>query len=115
MPDEKVTLVNLKELIENFVDERDWAQFHSAKNLSMAISIEAAELMDLFKWYDSNDSNGLMEDLTTRQTATEELADILILCLAFANRNAIDIDDAVRSKVSKNHNKYPVEKFKGRF
>ena len=115
MPDGNATITDLKQLIEDFVSERDWSQFHSAKNLSMAISIEAAELMDLFKWYDSEESNVLMDDVDVRHAATEELADVLILCLAFANRNSIDIDDAVRAKVTKNHQKYPVEKFKGRF
>ena len=81
----------------------------------MAISIEADEQMDLFKWYGFKESNALMDDVDVRHAATEELADVLILCLAFSNRNSIDIDDAVRAKVTKNHQKYPVEKFKGRF
>ena len=115
MSDGNATITDLKQLIEDFVSERDWSQFHSAKNLSMAISIESAELMDLFKWYDSEESNALMDDVDVRHAATEELADVFILCLAFATRNGIDIDDAVRAKVTKNHQKYPVEKFKGRF
>ena len=81
----------------------------------MAISIEADEQMDLFKWYDSEESSALMDDVDVRHAATEELADVLILCLAFANRKSIDIDDAVRAKVTKNHQKYPVRKCKGHF
>ena len=115
MPDYESTISDLKQLIEQFVSARDWEQFHSAKNLAMAISIESAELMDLFKWYDSEESNTLMENDNVRPAATEELADVIILCLSFANRNGIDIDDAVRAKVDKNSLKYPVERFKGRF
>jgi len=115
MSDQETTVGELKQLVENFVSARQWQQFHTPKNLSMAIAIEASELMDLFKWYDSEESNALMDDIDVRHAATEELADVLILCLAFANRNDIDIDEAVRAKVTKNHQKYPVEKFKGRF
>ena len=115
MPDENATVRELKQLIEEFVAERDWSQFHTPKNLSMAISIEASELMDLFKWHDSEVSSELMVDKDVRHAAAEELADVMILCLAFANRNGIDVDDAIRAKVVKNHQKYPVERFKGRF
>ena len=56
MNDKKTTVDNLKEFVKNFVDERDWSQFHNPKNISMALAIEASELMDIFKW-DSNDES----------------------------------------------------------
>jgi len=115
MPDEKTTIADLKNLIEEFVHARDWEQFHSAKNLAMAISIESAELMDLFKWHDSDESNALMEAGDVRYEAKEELADVVILCLSFANRNNIDVAEAVKAKVQNNNKKYPADEFKGRF
>ena len=72
-------------------------------------------VMDLFEWEDSEESNVLMENDDVRHAATQELADVFILCLAFANRNNMDIDDPMRAKVTKNHEKHPVEKFEGRF
>ena len=115
MSDEITTVGELKQLVENFVSVRDWEQFHTPKNLSMAISIEASELMDLFKWHGSSDSVEQMNVDDVRIAASEELADVLILCLAFANRNGIDIQSTVKAKLAKNDQKYPKDKFKGRF
>ena len=115
MSDEKTTISDLKHLIEDFVKVRDWEQFHTPKNLSMAIAIEASELMDLFKWYGSGDSIEQMTKDGVRNAASEELADVLILCLAFANRNGIDVQSTVKAKLAKNDQKYPKDKFKGRF
>jgi dCTP diphosphatase len=115
MSDQETTVGELKQLVENFVSAREWQQFHTPKNLSMAIAIEASELMDLFKWYGSGDSIKQMTDDDVRIAAGEELADVLILCIAFANRNGIDIQSAVERKVAKNDQKYPQDKFRGRF
>ena len=101
--------------LKEFASERDWDQYHSPKNLSMAISIEASELMDLFKWHGSSDSVEQMNVDDVRIAASEELADVLILCLAPANRNGIDIQSTVKAKLAKNDQKYPKDKFKGRF
>ena len=115
MSDEKATVGELKHLVEDFVAVRDWAQFHTPKNLSMAIAIEASELMDLFKWYGSGDSIERMTSDDVRNAASEELADVLILCFAFANRNGIDIQSTIKAKLAKNDQKYPKDKFKGSF
>ena len=88
---DKETSVNaLKNFVENFVKERDWSQFHSPKNISMALAIEASELMDIFKWDAQKDSNMKMSEGISRQEAIDELADIIIYAIAFANRNNID-------------------------
>jgi len=113
--DEETSLTELKDLIESFVLERDWAQFHSPKNLSMAIAVEAAELMDLFKWQSDSIAGQIIQDPLTRQAAIEELADVLIYALALANRAEIDVATAIRHKVEKNRRKYPAARFKGRF
>ena len=113
--DQTTTLSELKNFVEEFVKERDWAQFHGPKNLAMGIAVEAAELMDLFKWYTDSDSVKIMRQGTKKTAASDEIADIIIYCLAFANRNGIDVAGAVRRKIDKNRKKYPVRKFKGRF
>jgi len=115
MNDKKTTLDILKGFVEHFVSERDWSQFHSPKNISMALAIEASELMDLFKWDTEKDSNEKMSKGISRQKATDELADIMIYAIAFANRNNIDITSAIEHKMIKNKRKYPVDQYKGRF
>ena len=112
--DDTTTVQDLKTVVEDFVEERDWAQFHSPKNLSMALAIEASELMDLFKWKTVEEAQEEMKDKLL-EDATDELADIMIYSIAFANRNGIDIAKAVTSKTEKNKAKYPADKFKGRF
>ena len=112
--DNMTTVQDLKTVVEDFVEERDWAQFHSPKNLSMALAIEASELMDLFKWKTVEEAQEEMKDKLL-EDATDELADIMIYTIAFANRNGIDIAKAVTSKTEKNKAKYPADKFKGRF
>jgi len=112
--DDMTTVQDLKTAVEDFVQERDWAQFHSPKNLSMALAIEASELMDLFKWKTTEEAQEEMKDQLL-EDATDELADIIIYAIAFANRNGIDIAKAVTSKTEKNKAKYPADKFKGRF
>ncbi len=113
--DKSTTIGEIKNLIEKFVVQRDWAKFHSPKNLSMAISIEASELMDLFKWHNEPESIELMRRADTKSAASDELADIIIYCLAFANRNEIDIAKVIKRKIHKNRSKYPARSFKGRF
>ncbi len=114
MTDKISTIADLKDLLQKFRDERDWKQFHDAKNLAEAISIEAAELQELFLW---QDSKTVMKKLTTderfKKSVEEELADIVAYCLNFANATGIDISSVVVDKVSKNAEKYPVGKAKG--
>ncbi|WP_264509654.1 nucleotide pyrophosphohydrolase [Flavobacterium sp. N1719] len=91
-----------------FRDDRDWEQFHDSKNLALAISIEAAELNELFLW--KNDSNS--EDVKLEKLK-EELADILSFSLLLAEKHQLNIFDIVLEKIQKNNEKYPVEKAKG--
>ena len=105
----------MKSLVQAFVDARDWQQFHSPKNLSMSLSIEAAELMELFQWLSLDQAREVMKAGDIRENAIDEIADILIYTLAFCNRNNIDIANAVKNKMEKNIQKYPADKFKGHF
>jgi len=110
-----MTVRELQALVATFVRQRDWEQFHTPKNLSMGIAVEAAELMEVFQWHDAAASAALMRDARARRAAQEELADVMIYCLAFANRTGIDLVRAVRSKLAKNRRKYPARRFRGRF
>ena len=115
MDDTNTTIIDLKNFVEDFVQEREWSQFHNAKNLSMALTIEAGELMDIFKWNTPGECESMMFEKTTRQEATDELADIIIYAIAFANRNNINISNAIDQKMIKNRIKYPADKYRGHF
>ena len=89
MNDKKTTVDNLKVFVKDFVDERDWAQFHNPKNISMALAIEASELMDIFKWDSNDESEKKMSLDISRQDAIDELADVIIYSIAFANKKRL--------------------------
>lgn len=91
-----------------FRDERDWAQFHDSKNLATAISIEAAELNELFLWKTIKESEEVNKD-----KIKEELADILAYSLLLANKHSLNIKEIVLEKIKRNGEKYPVDKAKG--
>jgi len=112
MNDSVTTLQELKKFCDDFVEERDWKQFHAPKNLSMAIASEAAELMELLLWCESGDSQ---KEVDRQRTAVEEeLADIITAAFMFANMTNIDIAQAIEKKMVKNRLKYPIEKSKGK-
>lgn len=112
--DSTTRIAQLKELLLKFRDERDWKQFHDPKNLAEAISIEAAELLELFLWKSPEDVAHLLgSDGKFKDAVEEEFADILCFILNFANAANIDVSSAVKSKIEKNRKKYPVEKAKG--
>ena len=115
MSDNKTTIDELKLIVESFVDERDWKQFHSPKNLAMSLSVEVAELMELFQWLSLDQAREVMTASDIRKNAIDEIADIVIYTLTFCNRNNIDIADSIRKKMEKNIQKYPADKFKGHF
>ena len=113
MDDSNTQISNLKDRILEFAKERDWEQFHSPKNLSMAIATEASELMEHFLWQNSQDSRKDIFDEKFRELIKDEIADILIFSLEFANVAKIDLASAIDNKIRKNALKYPVDKAKG--
>jgi NTP pyrophosphatase (non-canonical NTP hydrolase) len=115
MPDSSTTLADLRGLVRRFVDERDWRQFHSPKNLSMSLAIEAAELMEHFQWIDIAESRRLGADPAKLAAVREEIADVFCYLLALANELDLDLATAVRDKMVKNAAKYPVEQSRGRY
>ncbi len=112
--DTQTTVAELRELMQAFVDERDWQQFHSPKNLSMSLAIEAGELMEHFQWLTVEESCKLPSDPAARNAIGEELADVLCYALSLANAMKLDIATAIRQKMVKNAQKYPAEKFRGK-
>ena len=115
MSDSQTTIDELRRLIRDFVDERDWMQFHSPKNLSMALAIEAAELMEHFQWIDVAASRSIAADADKLSAVGEELADVFCYTLALADSLGIDVADAVRAKMIKNAAKYPAAEYRGRY
>jgi len=112
MSDRNTTIQELKERMAQFVRERDWEQFHTPKNLSMSIAIEAAELMEHFQWLTIEQSKNL--DDAALQSMREELADIVIYALSLANILEVDLTRAITDKMEKNIRKYPKEKVRGK-
>jgi len=110
--DQETTVLELKKKVRQFVEERDWQQFHTGKNLSMSIAIEAAELMEHFQWEDIKSAEGLPEDLSLK--VQQELADIVIYALDFCNSFGLDLSEAIEAKLRHNAEKYPVEQAKGK-
>lgn len=115
MSDATTTIAELKNQIRVFVQERNWEQFHTPKNLAMSISIEAAELMELFQWTDVEESTRRSETDPIRTRLQEELADVLCYALSLANAAQLDLSEIIRAKLVKNRAKYPVAEFRDRF
>ena len=115
MAKKQITLQGLKKRVAGFVKERDWEQFHSPKNLSMSLSIEAAELMEHFQWSNTvEDAIKILNDKYKRPEIEDELADITIYLIDFCNLYGVDIERAVLAKLKKNAKKYPAKLVKGK-
>ncbi len=105
------SLANLRSRIDQFVQERDWAQFHTPKNLAMAMIVEAAELVEHFQWNTPEESTQLTPE--KREAVGHELADTFVYLLRIAEVLKIDLIEAANSKIDLNAKKYPVEKVRG--
>jgi NTP pyrophosphatase (non-canonical NTP hydrolase) len=108
------TIAELKTRVLAFVQARDWEQFHSPKNLSMALAAESGELMEHFLWATPEQSAAIARDPAKRDKIADELADVVIYALEFANITGLDVAAAIESKMAANAKKYPVEKARGR-
>ena len=104
-------LEGLVKQIRTFVDERDWEQFHSTKNLAMALVVEAAELVEIFQWMTEADSLNLSAE--DKQRAEHEVADVMVYLIRIADRLDIDLFSAVERKLSINRQKYPAHLVRG--
>lgn len=104
----------MQKRVARFAAEREWAQYHDAKNLVMALSAEIGELSSLFRWVDNKAADGMASEESFRKALTEEIGDVGILLLLLCNRVSIDLLGAVSDKLTLNALKYPLEESRGR-
>ena len=116
------SIAAIQAAVREFRDAREWRQFHSPKNLSMSIAIEAAELMEHFQWLTTEQATALAQAgsparqaITARRDVTEELADVLIYCFSLADILECDVAEIIFDKLAKSAQKYPAEEYRGRF
>ncbi len=114
LTDSATTIAELKARLLAFVHERDWEQFHTPKNLSMALAAETGELMEHFLWTTAEQSYSVAREPAKRSKIADELADVVIYAIEFANITGLDISAAIEAKMAANAQKYPVEKARGR-
>ena len=115
MSDTETTFAQARQWVDRFVSERDWHQFHTPKNLAMSLAVEAAELMEHFQWLSAEQSQAVAKEPEKLAEVAEELADVICYGLALANELGIDLATALRGKMAKNAQKYPVAEYRGRF
>jgi NTP pyrophosphatase (non-canonical NTP hydrolase) len=111
--DTQTTLQEVKDAIRSFTEERDWQQFHTLKNLAMAVVSESAELMAHFRWDGNTPGAEVMQDTRSAREIRHEVADVMLLLAEFANVAKIDIAEAVAEKLEINARRYPIDKSKG--
>lgn len=104
----------LRDAMIAFRDARDWRQFHDAKNLAEGLTLEAAELLEIFLWKTTDESRVMTSDPAVRAKVSEEVADCFLFCVLMADAFGIDLIDAAQKKIEINAQKYPVEKSRGR-
>ena len=114
MSDDKTTIQELRQLAQSFVEEREWARYHTPKNLAMSIAIEAAELMEIFQW-SGPDSSDDQSETSFLQGVQEELADVVVYGPNLSAKLGIDLSQAIQEKIDANSAKYPVEKVRGHY
>ena len=100
-------------MLQRFADARDWEQFHSPKNLAAALSVEAAELLEIFQWLNEAQSCEIGPGHPLHGRVAEEIADVQIYLLRLADKVGVDLAVAVRHKIARNEEKYPPEKARG--
>jgi len=111
--DDKTTVNELKEKIKKFCEERDWDQYHDAKNLAIGIITEASELLEHFRFKSEKEVEEMFKNKDKRENISEEAADVLYFVLRLAQKYDIDLTAELNKKLEKNEKRYNVEKFKG--
>ncbi len=111
--DHKTNINELKEKVKTFCDERDWDQYHNAKDLTIGIITEVSELLEHFRFKSEKEVESMFHDLKKRKEITEEMADVFYFLLRLAQRYNIDLTTEFDNKMKKNEQKYPVETVKG--
>lgn len=111
--DQQTNIHALKDIVKNFCEERDWDQFHNPKDLAIGLSIEASEILDLFRYKTVEEILEKFKDPNFKTKVTHELADVTFFILRFSQMYNIDITQALTEKMKLNAAKYPVETAKG--
>ena len=112
--DDHTTLADLRRRIAEFIAARDWEQFHTPKNLSASIAIEAAELLEHFQWLTDEQAAAVMQDEEKLAAVADEMADVIIYTLSLANALDVDVSEAVMGKLERNEGRFPAEEWRGR-
>ena len=107
--DAHTTVDELRQMIREFVSERNWERFHAPKNISMALAIEASELMEHFQWMEGERSRLIAEEPELMQAVRDEIADVVCYAMAMCNELNVDLATCMREKMVKNRQKYPLD------
>jgi NTP pyrophosphatase (non-canonical NTP hydrolase) len=107
-----MNIKTIQKQLSDFADERDWDQYHNPKNLAMALSVEASELVEIFQWLTPEQAKEIM-DSSQSDHVKEEVADVMIYLLRLADKLDIDLESIVSDKIVQNGKKYPVNLSKG--
>ncbi len=105
---DQINIDDIKQKLENFAQLRDWKGFHNPKNLAMALSVEASELLELFQWLTPEQANHFKTK--QKERVEDELADILLYAIRLSSQLDINLSHAIAQKMKKNEEKYPLEK-----
>jgi NTP pyrophosphatase (non-canonical NTP hydrolase) len=103
----------LQATLQDFADARSWDGFHTPKNLAMALSVEASELLEIFQWLSEDAASRIAEDKVAKQRVADEIADVAIYLVRLADKVGVDLEAAIQAKILKNGEKYPVELVRG--
>lgn len=105
------SLIRLRDALRSFAADRDWEQFHSPRNLATALAVEAAELLEPFQWLTDAQSRDLSPEV--RAAVEQEMADVLLYLVRLADKLGVDLEQAAVAKITRNGERYPVEKARG--
>ncbi len=108
-----MNLSEIRKRLADFAEVRNWDHFHTPKNLSMALAVEAAELLDIFQWLTDEQSKEIVSNDREMALIREEMADVMIYLVRLADKLNVDIEEAVLAKIERNGEKYPVDLAKG--
>ena len=112
MPDATATVRELRDRVAAFVHERDWEKYHKPKDVAISMSVETAELLELFQWRSEDEVD--LGDAKFREAVEDELADVFVYCLSLANAIGCDLSNVTLRKLAKNERKYPADEWRGR-
>ncbi|MFQ5616525.1 MAG: nucleotide pyrophosphohydrolase [Anaerolineales bacterium] len=106
--DSTTTISRLRTKVAQFIAARNWERYHTPKNLATSIAIEVAELQEHFQWLTTEESQEYLRDSANHAAVADELADVLIYCLSFADAAEIDVSEAVLRKMDRNEKRFPI-------